>query len=120
MPGFAIFLVVAVAYIIGHRLLRKWILNRWIEGRLSNLGCVSILLVTSATGIATIFIVGKVLLHPSAEGLVVLLVMALAITVILGFGMTIAAYASSHGVREHLRAQRENAERERQSPKEDA
>jgi hypothetical protein len=40
MPQFALFVAIALAYIIAQRMIRTWVIKRWMDGRISNAGCV--------------------------------------------------------------------------------
>lgn len=113
MPESVIFFAIAVAYLIGQRIVRTRVARRWMEGRISNAGCVLILVLSSGTGLGLILVAGTLLLHPSTGGLIGLVVMAFTLAVVFGFGMTAITYASSHGVREHWRQQIDRPKRDR-------
>lgn len=111
MPQFALFLGIALAYIIAQRMIRTWVIKRWMDGRISNAGCVSIFVLASGTGLGLFVIVASVLMHPSGDGWLALVIAAFFVTVVMGFGMTAMTYASTHGVREHWQSQREQMKR---------
>ncbi len=110
MPEF-LFFAVFIMFAVGQPLTRRWVARRWADGRLGNLSAVLILLGTSGVGLGLLLLVGMVILHPSPDAIPAVGAMLFFTSVVFGFAMTAATYASSHGVREHLRAQRAKQDR---------
>lgn len=103
---------VAIAYIVGQRLVRAWAARRWAEERLSNFMAVLLIVLTSGIGLGVLIFVGLLIVRPSQDSLVALIPLLFVGLVVFGLGMTAINYASTHGVREHIRRQRERDERE--------
>jgi hypothetical protein len=111
VPEIFIFLLIAIAYIVGQRLIRTWVAQRWLDDQISNVGVVLIILATSGFGLSLLFITGMLIFKPSGGSLGGLMLMLFVAVVVFGFLMTAINYASTHGVREHLRQMREQQER---------
>ena len=102
-----------IAWVIGQRVTLRWVARRWADERLGNLAATLMVLGSSSVGLGVLFAVAVAILHPSSSTVGMLLTFGFIALVIFGFGMTAATYASTHGVREHLRAERAKQEQAR-------
>ena len=111
--GGVLFVAFGIGYMVIQRVVRRWVARQWIDERISNLKAVVFLLLTSGFGLGMFFVIGAVLLNPSADVLLGLLPLLIIGMVMFGFGMTAINYAAMHGVREHWRAQRDRQQQAR-------
>ena len=102
-----------IVWVIGQRVALRWVARRWADERLGNLPATLIVLGSSSIGLGVIVAVAVAILNPSSGTVSILLIFGFLALVIFGFGMTAATYASAHGVREHLQAQRAKQEQVR-------
>jgi hypothetical protein len=113
MPEILLVLAISIAYLLGQHLVRRWVAQRWVEDRISNVGAVLTLLATPGVGLGLLIMAGMLIMKPSGGALGGLLMMLFLAMVGFGFLMTVIDYAATHGVREHLRRMREQQERTR-------
>lgn len=106
-PGAAVFVALAIGYVVLQRAVRRWVAREWVAERISNLTAVVLLLLSSTVGIGAVILIGATVLNPSLESLLGLLPFLFVVLVVFGFAMTAINYAALHGVREHHRAQRD-------------
>jgi hypothetical protein len=100
-------LSLGIGYVVIQRAVRAWVGREWVAERISNLTAVVLLLLSSSVGLGLVIVIGATILNPSVEFLLGLLPFLFFVVVVFGISMTAINYAALHGVREHLRAQRE-------------
>lgn len=100
--------------LVVQRILRTWVARRWLDDRIGNVTAVLILLGSSSFGVAIVVMLALAILQPSVGTLVSMLPIVFLAVVVFGFAMTAINYASAHGVREHMRAQRDRERQQQQ------